>query len=42
VSFVHDRVDPATLVAAARAAGVGIRHGHMYAQRLWKSGDVRL
>jgi len=34
VSFVHDRVDPATLVAAARAAGVGIRHGHMYAHRL--------
>lgn len=34
VSFVHDRVAPPAIVAAVRAAGVGIRHGHMYAQRL--------
>ncbi len=34
ISFVHDRADPVTLVAAARDAGVGIRNGHMYAHRL--------
>ncbi len=40
ISFVHDRVDPATLVAAARDARVGIRHGHMYAHRLCTAMDI--
>ena len=34
VSFVHDRVSPPTIVDAVRDAGIGIRHGHMYAHRL--------
>lgn len=34
VSFLHPKRSPAEVVAAAHAAGVGIRHGHMYAHRL--------
>jgi len=34
VSFLHATRDPREIVAAARAAEVGIRHGHMYAHRL--------
>ncbi len=34
ISFVHEAVGPETIVAAVRDAGVGIRHGHMYAHRL--------
>ncbi|MBM4106500.1 MAG: aminotransferase class V-fold PLP-dependent enzyme [Phycisphaerae bacterium] len=34
VSFLHATRDPREIVAAARAAGIGIRHGHMYAHRL--------
>ncbi len=34
VSFLHESKDPREIVAAAHAAGVGIRHGHMYAHRL--------
>ena len=34
VSFLHESRDPREIVAAAHAAGVGIRHGHMYAHRL--------
>ena len=34
ISFLHDRRGPREIVAAAHAAGVGIRHGHMYAHRL--------
>ena len=34
VSFLHESEDPRTIVKAAHAAGVGIRHGHMYAHRL--------
>jgi selenocysteine lyase/cysteine desulfurase len=34
ISFTHDRRSPADIVAAAHAAGIGIRHGHMYAYRL--------
>ena len=34
VSFLHESLDPRAIVKAAHAAGVGIRHGHMYAHRL--------
>lgn len=34
VSFLHDEHDPRAIVKVAHAAGVGIRHGHMYAHRL--------
>jgi cysteine desulfurase family protein (TIGR01976 family) len=34
VSFLHDRLRPAELVAAAHGAQVAIRSGHMYAYRL--------
>ncbi|MCH2162216.1 MAG: cysteine desulfurase-like protein [Phycisphaerales bacterium] len=34
ISFIHARHAPGTIVKAAHDAGVGIRHGHMYAYRL--------
>ena len=34
VSFIHARKSPVEIVSAAHAAGIGIRHGHMYAHRL--------
>lgn len=34
ISFVDDTRSSREIVAAARAAGIGIRHGHMYAHRL--------
>ena len=34
VSFLHARRNPIEIVAAAHAAGIGIRNGHMYAHRL--------
>lgn len=34
VSFLHEAHDPRAIVEAAHAAGIGIRHGHMYAHRL--------
>ncbi len=34
VSFLHETHDPRAIVKAAHAAGIGIRHGHMYAHRL--------
>jgi len=34
ISFVHDKCSSREIVAAARAAGIGIRHGNMYAHRL--------
>jgi len=34
ISFVHDRVSPPEISAACDAAGIGMRHGHMYAYRL--------
>jgi cysteine desulfurase family protein (TIGR01976 family) len=37
VSFVHERVPSAAITAAAHRAGIGIRHGHMYAIRLCRA-----
>ena len=34
VSFIHEWKNPVEIVSAAHAAGIGIRHGHMYALRL--------
>ena len=34
VSFTHFQRDPENIVDVARQAGIGIRHGHMYAYRL--------
>lgn len=34
ISFVHQRVPPDEISAACDAAGIGLRHGHMYAYRL--------
>ncbi len=34
VSFLRPGLEPRDIVAAAHAAGVGVRHGHMYAHRL--------
>ena len=34
VSFIHARQGPIDIVSTAHAAGIGIRHGHMYAHRL--------
>jgi cysteine desulfurase family protein (TIGR01976 family) len=34
VSVLHDRLRPSAVVAAAHAARVAIRHGHMYSYRL--------
>ncbi|MCP3904565.1 MAG: cysteine desulfurase-like protein [Planctomycetes bacterium] len=34
ISFVHDRLAPSEIVAAAQARDIGIRNGHMYAHRL--------
>ena len=42
VSFVHERHSPIEIVAAAHAAGVGIRNGHMYAYRLCKAMGIPL
>jgi cysteine desulfurase family protein (TIGR01976 family) len=37
VSFVHERVPNPVITAAAHRAGIGIRHGHMYAIRLCRA-----
>ncbi len=49
VSMVHDSLDPRRIVEIAHSAGIGIRHGHMYAHRLCEqmgipveSGVVRI
>lgn len=34
VSFLHEEIGPEAIVNRVRDAGVGIRHGHMYAHRL--------
>ena len=34
VSMIHDSLDPRRIVEIAHSAGIGIRHGHMYAHRL--------
>ena len=40
VSFVHERHQPSRIVAEAHAAGVGIRHGNMYAYRLCEAMKI--
>lgn len=40
VSFIHERHDSVEIVSAAHAGGIGIRHGHMYAQRLCEAMGI--
>ena len=42
ISFLHFQRDSEEIVAAARNADVGIRHGHMYAYRLCKAMGIDL
>ena len=42
ISFLHFQRDSEAIVAAARNADVGIRHGHMYAYRLCKAMGIDL
>ena len=42
ISFLHFQRDSEAIVAAARNADVGIRHGHMYAYRLCKAMVIDL
>ena len=42
ISFLHFQRDSPAIVAAARDADIGIRHGHMYAYRLCKAMGIDL
>ena len=42
ISFLHFQRDSQTIVAAARNADIGIRHGHMYAYRLCQAMGIDL
>lgn len=42
ISFLHFQRDSEEIVAAAREADVGIRHGHMYAYRLCEAMGIDL
>ena len=42
ISFLHFQRDSQTIVAAARDADIGIRHGHMYAYRLCEAMGIDL
>ncbi len=40
ISFLHDRLAPPEITRATDAAGIAIRHGHMYAYRLCRAIGV--
>lgn len=42
VSFVHEKVPSPAIAASVQAAGIAIRHGHMYAIRLCKALGIEL